>query len=173
MADDLVRYLDAREAFSRAKERELARTEATSDEIAHTIWLDTLEEARLHNSPELQQVIGTTDAMLKAAFARETALALQEPAALGGAMLLYVFITAAFVGYAEKTHRRLLGAPIVQLALLALALSLIVDLDRVRSGTIKIDQTPLVSAAERVRQFEVQRRGAPPRPWLSPAPGAP
>jgi hypothetical protein len=61
-----------------------------------------------------------------------------------GALVVYAAISAGIIGYVVGgTGRRPRTSAAILLALTALALTLIVDLDRPRTGSITVSQQPL------------------------------
>jgi hypothetical protein len=68
------------------------------------------------------------------------------PASVLGALVLYALLTALILGYALTGARaRHRPATIILFALLTLGIMLILDLDRPQGGSIRIDQTPMIS----------------------------
>jgi hypothetical protein len=159
MAGDLIRYLDAREAYSAARnDRGEAATESASERTGLRLWLDTAAVAAEPNAPaQVQAALGTTEAMIKAAAARRDAMASHVPVNVVRAMLLYALVVAAFTGYATKPGKRLFVPSTVQFLLLSLAIALVLDLDRSHGGVIQVDESPLIRTAERIRKFETER----------------
>lgn len=166
----LVHYLKAREAYSGVSERELARAALASEAAGQQLWLGVASVAREGGAPEGRTALSGAEEVLQAAAARRDALAARVPARIVRALLLYAVVAAAFLGYAAKPGQVRVVAPAIQLSLLALAISLVLDLDSARGGGIRVDQTPLTSIVERIRQYEALRRVAPPEPWLASKP---
>jgi len=75
-------------------------------------------------------------------------------------MLLYATIAALLMGYSHPIDRRFLIPSSVQFVLLAIALALIVDLDRPRSGLVQVSQAPILRVATAVRAREAARTAA-------------
>ena len=76
--------------------------------------------------------------------AREALNASRIPTTILVALIAYNLLTAAMMGYALTGARaRQRPATIMLFALFALAIVLILDLDRPQRGTIRIDQTPM------------------------------
>jgi hypothetical protein len=76
--------------------------------------------------------------------AREALNASRIPSTILVALVAFNLLTAAMMGYAlTGTRARQRPATIVLFVLFALAIVLILDLDRPQRGTIRIDQTPM------------------------------
>lgn len=169
LADALISYLDGRETFSEARsDRAMAAAESRSELAAARLWIASAADLTgTKTPPEAGPVMGTTEAMIRAGIMRREALNARVPINVIRAMLVYAVIAAAFIGYGDKQGRRLVLPSTVQFLLLALAISLILDLDTARTGVIRVDQGPMERMVERVRGFETERRrlaGLPPPP---------
>ncbi|MBC6982078.1 hypothetical protein [Caulobacter sp. 17J80-11] len=174
LADSLIRYLDSREVFAEARsDRGMAAAESRSELSAARLWIDSAAQLTGKGAPpDAGAALGAIDAMLKAAVMRREALNARVPVNVVRAMLIYAVVAAGFIGYGDKKGRRHFLPSTVQLVLLALAIGLILDLDTARTGVIRVDETPLLRVAERVRGFETERRktmGLPPPPARSAA----
>jgi len=65
------------------------------------------------------------------------------------ALILYNLLTATMLGFAlARARARQRPATVMLFALLTLAITLILDLDRPQRGTIRIDQTPMKQLVE-------------------------
>ena len=171
LASGLVRYLDTREAYSTVRdEGQLTRAAEVSEAAGTQLWLGAVAVELEGGGPDIEAALERAGEMFKIAGARRDALAARVPATILHAVLIYAGIAAGFIGYAAKPGWRPLGAPAITFLLLALAISLVLELDGARSGAIRVDQTPLISAAQRLRQFEALRHVAPPEPWLASTP---
>jgi hypothetical protein len=126
--------------------------------------------ARQGRGPDVEAAVASAAEMLKAAGARRDALAARVPPTILRSVVLYALIAAGFMGYAAKPGGRFIGGPAVTFILLALAISLVMELDGPHSGLIRVDQTPLINVVKHVREFEALRRVTPPEPWLASTP---
>jgi hypothetical protein len=164
LADALLRYLDAREAFSQGHaDRALAAAEAAGARL----WLATAATLAGQGAPpNSEAVLASTEAMLEAAVRQREALTARVPVDVVRAMLLYALIAAGFIGYGDPQGRRHFVPSTVQMVLLALAISLVLDLDTANSGAIQVDQSPLIQIVERTRSFEAERHGSQVPAWL-------
>lgn len=171
LADNLIQYLDARIDYSAIDDdAQLARAVGASEATGIRLWVGVASVAHNGGGPEVEAVVERATDMLSAAGARRDALAARVPPTIIGSVLLYALIVAGFMGYVAKPGGRFIGGPAITFILLALAISLVLELDGPRSGAIRVDQTPLVGAVKRIREFEALRRTAPPEPWLAAAP---
>lgn len=171
LAGSLIHYLDAREAYSAIHdETQLVRAVGASEAAGTQLWLRVASVARQGSGPEVESAVESAAEMLRAAGGRRDALAARVAPTILRSVLLYALIAAGFMGYAARPGGRFIGGPAITLILLALAISLVMELDGPRSGLIRVDQTPLTSVVKRVREFEAVRRVAPPEPWLASTP---
>lgn len=147
----LLPYVEAREAFSRAvTPDELRAAEARTDQLQARFWAEIVGSA----GPETltgRAVFEATDAMFNAAAARRAALESSIPRAILAALLLYAVIAAGLMGYSHPVTRRYVLPSTIQFFLLSLALGLIVDLDRPRTGLVEVSQAPMFRAATAIR----------------------
>ena len=84
------------------------------------------------------------NAVLDTGVEREALNESRIPGAILFSLIAYNLLTAAMLGYALTGRRTRQRAPATVLfVLLALAITLILDLDRPQRGTIRVDQTPM------------------------------
>jgi hypothetical protein len=154
---DLLDYLAAREAFSRARElSDLRSAEAGSETAQRRLWSDIVQALGV-SQPSARNSLEAADRMFEVASSRRAALEAVVPASVLFGMLLYAAIAAVLMGYSHPIDRRFLIPSSVQFVLLAIALALIVDLDRPRTGYVQVSQAPLMRAAESIRRAEAAR----------------
>jgi|SoiMethySBSTD1v2_1073268.scaffolds.fasta_scaffold1299882_1 hypothetical protein len=80
---------------------------------------------------------------------REALNAARVPGVIIFALILYNLLTATMLGFAlARARARQRPATVMLFALLTLAITLILDLDRPQRGTIRIDQTPMKQLVE-------------------------
>lgn len=150
-------YIAAREAFSRSTELEqLAQAETQSDAAQARLWTSLVQ---MHGPSQLREQASqeAADRMFEVAEGRRAALEAVVPSSVLFGMLLYATIAALLMGYSHPIDRRFLVPSSVQFVLLAIALALIVDLDRPRSGLVQVSQAPLLRVAASVRAAEAAR----------------
>lgn len=157
---DLLDYLAAREAFSRAKDLvDLGSAEARSETAQRRLWSDIVQ-ALGASQPSARNSLETADRMFEVASSRRAALEAVVPGSVLFGMLLYAAIAAVLMGYSHPIDRRFLVPSSVQFVLLAIALALIVDLDRPRTGYVQVSQAPLLRTADSIRRAEAGRSRA-------------
>jgi hypothetical protein len=141
MSQLLRAYLDTRLAWSEADAGATARTMA----LQHRLWAATGQAVRSEPNPQLSRAL--MDAMNQSfdlASARSAARSAHVPDRVLTVLLLYAVLSAAMLGYtsAAKGKPQRIATLSVQV-LLTLALVMILDLDRPRSGAIQVSQQPL------------------------------
>ncbi|MGH6910545.1 MAG: hypothetical protein ACREEG_10185, partial [Phenylobacterium sp.] len=157
---DLLTYLAAREAFSKAaSEPQLAIAETRTETAQRRLWTDMVQG--LTASPAAERgALDAADRMFNLAASRRAAIEAVVPATVLFGMVGYALIAAVLMGYSHSVDHRFLIASSVQFVLLALALGLIVDLDRPRTGPVAVNQAPLFRAAASIRSLEARRPAA-------------
>ncbi|NEX93870.1 hypothetical protein [Caulobacter sp. 17J65-9] len=174
LASALIQYLDTREAWSETSGRQQVAAEQAAEVTAQRLWLDSIAALSGKNAPpDAGAVLGTTETMLRAAGMRREAQTARVPVNVIRAMLVYAVIAAVFIGYGDKQGRRLLMPSTIQMVLLALAISLILDLDTAHTGVIRVDEGPLIRVVERVKTFEAKWRAGEIRPPTAPTAPSP
>jgi len=156
----LLDYIAAREAFSRAARlNQLNSAEARTDTAQARLWT-ALVQARGGSQLAEHANLEAADQMFEVAEARRAALEAVVPGSVLYGMLLYATIAALLMGYSHPIDRRFLIPSSVQFVLLAIALALIVDLDRPRSGLVQVSQAPILRVAASTRAAEAARAAA-------------
>lgn len=150
-------YLEAREAFSSAHTSDqIHAADLRTDEMQMRLW-STATHTLAAPDPSSRAVLEAINAMFNVAASRRAALEFVIPHTVLAALLLYGAIAAAFLGYSHPIKRRYFVASTIQFGLLALAFTLIIDLDRPRTGLVEVSQAPLYRAAAFIRQAEKER----------------
>ncbi len=147
LADMLRKYTDARLALAAVGEdrASVMRAYALADSLKRQMWMTTVEADSLIHPPALSSLVaGGMNAIIELGFARRAAFEARLPMVAYGSLLLYATVAAGMLGFVSGSgkHPRRVGE-IIMLLLLALALGLILDLDRPLRGTIKVNQQPL------------------------------
>ena len=150
LADMLRQYADSRLELAAAGEDRAAelRAYAFADSLKREMWMTVIAADSLVQPPALASLIaGGMNTIIELASSRRAALGARLPSIAFGSLLLYAAVAAGMLGFVSGsgTHPRRFGA-VVMLLLLALALGLILDLDRPLRGTIKINQQPMIDA---------------------------
>jgi hypothetical protein len=134
-------YLDARLAWSEADADAATRTMV----LQQRLWAATGKAVRSEPNPQLSRAL--MDAMNQSfdlASARSAARLAHVPDRVLTVLLLYAVLSAAMLGYTSAAKGRPQRiATISVLVLLTLALVMILDIDRPRSGAIQVSQQPL------------------------------
>jgi hypothetical protein len=149
------RYVDARLALADAGEDAgaIAAADAQADRLQKQIW-DTIMAAVPHIDPPVAVPLltNTANATIDLAASRKAALSARLPSSVVLALLVYAVISAGILGYVTQGNRR--GTQIssaLLFVLLTLAISLILDLDRPRTGSIVVSQAPLLDLKASIR----------------------
>ena len=143
MSGLLSAYVDARLAWSETgtSNADLVQTEG----IQQKLWAVTGTAMRTDSSPQLSR--GVMDAMNQSfdlASARTAARSAHIPGRVLGMLLLFAALSVVMLGYILAANGKPLRiATTLLLVLLTLALIVILDLDRPRSGAIQVSQQPL------------------------------
>jgi hypothetical protein len=143
MSNLLRAYLDARLAWSEADATEDQQAQMAA--LQQKLWAVTGQVMRSDPNPQLSR--GLMDAMNQSfdlAEARAAARLAHVPDRVLSVLLLYALLSAAMLGYtsaAKGKPQRIATASVV--VLLTLALVMILDIDRPRSGAIQVSQQPL------------------------------
>ncbi|HEX4365599.1 MAG TPA: hypothetical protein VH023_02155 [Rhodopila sp.] len=142
------RYVDARLALADAGEDAgaIAAAEAQADRLQKQIW-DTTMAAVPHIDPPaaVPLLTATVNETIDLAASRKAALSARLPNSVVRALLVYAVISAGILGYMTQANRRGMQISSVLLfVLLTLAITLILDLDRPRTGSIVVSQAPLL-----------------------------
>jgi hypothetical protein len=136
-------YLAARLSWSEAEKDDGALRRAQLEQRA--VWELIRQAVRKDaNYPLTQGVVDAANGAFDAASARTAARSAHVPDRVFAVLVLYALLSAAMLGYtsAIKGHPHRFATGVV-LILLTLALGIILDLDRPRSGAIQVSQAPL------------------------------
>lgn len=134
---------DDRPALAAAAAARLALIERTTLAVARPI-------AQTPLAPFLLDAVGEAGDV---AARRSAANAARIPGRIAVGLLVYTFVAAAVFGYAmAATGGRHRLASAIWFTLLALATTLVLDLDRPRTGAITVSQQPMVDVAAALRE---------------------
>jgi hypothetical protein len=140
-------YGQARLAVSAAGEdaAAAARAEARRDALQDQIWARVRDEVRARPAePRTALLMESANAAFDMSASRRAVLEARVPVTILDTLIAYAAVSAMIMGYvlaADGARHR--TASFVLLLLVALAISLIIDLDRPRVGTIRVSQAPL------------------------------
>lgn len=150
-------YLEAREAFARAHTlAQIRAADMRTDAMQIRLW-STATHTLAASDPSSRAMLEAIDAMFNVAASRRAALEFIIPHTVLAALLLYGVIAAAFLGHSHPINRRYFLASNIQFVLLAMAFTLIIDLDRPRTGLVEVSQAPLYRAAAFIHRAEKER----------------
>jgi len=141
-------YTQQRLAYGHQWGAAAAETAGKADQLQARIWEMAVAAVRpQRTTPMAPILLQPLNDAFDAASARKAALAARLPASVMAALSLYAIGAAGMLGYAVTAaggrHR---GASLVLFVLLTLAMELILDLDRPRSGKIHVSQAPMADA---------------------------
>jgi hypothetical protein len=148
LIDHLRQYGDARLALSAAGEgrEEIARVETLTDSLQQRMWRITVAAVPNVQPPAVSSIIASAiNTVIDIAATRSAELSARLPPSVIAALLLYATVASSVLGFVTGRAQQHSRVPsFILLLLLTLALGLIFDLDRARSGTIRVSQQPLL-----------------------------
>jgi hypothetical protein len=143
MQDVLRRYVDARVAFGEARtsKEELARYQQTAA-LQTELWSTmTAATAGFQDTPRASLVISTTNDSIDLAAERMATRQAHIPPRILRLLVLFAVLAAGLVGYERARQPK---ATALLLLLFALAVGLVVDLDRPSTGITNVPQEPML-----------------------------
>jgi len=145
LRDSLRAYTRERLVFGLSDGEAQNAAEQRGAALRDRIWTEATAAVRPYLTTDLApMVLDPINTAFDAAEARRNALMRRLPTSVLASLGLYVVASAAVLGYAlaraQEQHRT---AGVVMFALVVLAIHLILDLDRPRSGAIRIPQTTM------------------------------
>jgi hypothetical protein len=148
---ELVRsYAQVRVRYGQADAGDKPPLATASQALRRQIQRETLHAVRnVRDRPFAPLVIQSVNDALAIGVAREAAHNAPLPTTVIVVLCVYALVVAAVLGYTLPSHRhqyRIVSC--LLFLLLTLAVSLILDLDRARSGSIRIDQGPMERLVE-------------------------
>lgn len=161
----MVQYGHVRQSFFDAGEDQarLQQSKTRAEDLQNRIWAQVVAVVRANptatTNPSLLQA---TNTMFDLAASRSAALDARLPISVLRALVAYALISAAIIGYSMAQGRRQIIASAALYVALSLAICLILDLDRPRSGTITVSQTPMAQAIASMERTEAAKAANPP-----------
>jgi hypothetical protein len=136
-------YIDARVEYGHARARhEEVQAQRRSEALQGVVWRTTMEALEPHRTTPLAALVVTaTNDAIDAAGERFATHLAHIPPRIFRMLAVYALMAAGMVGYQRAAHRK---ATTLMFVLLALAVSLVIDLDRPASGMITIPQQPML-----------------------------
>ena len=152
-----------------AQKPPLAKTSQDLRERLQDATLKGVEPIRL--TPLAPLVVSAINDAIDVGAAREAEHSARLPTTVAAVLFVYSVIAAGVLGFAltgsSRTHRPVSA---LMFLLLTLALMLILDLDRPRSGSIQVSQVPIIDL---IRSFKPPATpGSPPSPTTPVSPAA-
>jgi len=126
---------------------DMARQLERSHQLRQKLWGEARVAAAPYRDSDLgSDLIDGMNDLLTVGTRRELAGTAQIPSRILNAMLVYLVVAAASLGYVSTDRPKgLRVASTLLFALFAMAIILILDLDRPRAGSIEVPQTALVN----------------------------
>ncbi len=139
----IARYTDVRLGLSRGRAAAIVERETTAAQA--NVW-SALERTVPEAPPALvNSLVTAVNEMFDSASARKAERDAKIPAHVLELLVLYAIMSAGIVGYVmNASGRRHLAVTTILFGLLALAITLILDLDRPRRGSILVSQQPMI-----------------------------
>jgi hypothetical protein len=168
----MMQYAKAREGyFATAENSALMRlSEARTDVLQARIWAETVAAIRAHPEATINpSLLQTTNDMFDLAASERAALEAHVPITVLRSLLIYSLIAAAIIGYGMAQGARQLIVSAALFLTLSLAICLILDLDRPRTGAVRVSQAPMARAIASLESMEAAK-SAQPQPGSPKAP---
>jgi hypothetical protein len=147
-------YVDARLALARAGEDPAAitRAERDAETLQGRLWRTAMAAVPQITPPiTASLLVASLNDTIDLAASRKAALSARLPASVLAVLIVYAAISAAIVGYVVGgTGGRPRISAVILFALTTLAITLILDLDRPRTGSIVVSQAPLVDLKQSI-----------------------
>ncbi|WP_157217177.1 bestrophin-like domain [Flavisphingomonas formosensis] len=148
----IARYADVRLRLVAPDAPETAIAERETGAAQTALWSEMTPLVRATPTPLAASLVGAMNDMFDAASARRAERDARVPARVLEVLILYSSVSALFVGFVLgptlRIHRVLAA---ILFALLALALVMILDLDRPQGGSIIVSQAPMQAARAAMR----------------------
>jgi len=165
LSRQMLSYIEAREDFFSADDAaKVATADARTNDIQAQIWPELSAALRAQpNATTNQSLLETTNEMFDLAASDRAAVDGRVPISILRVLIGYSLIAAGFIGYALAAKRsRYFIASTALFILFALSISLIIDLDRPRSGSVVVSTLPFSRAADSIRAMDAARELKPP-----------
>lgn len=157
----VLSYGDLRQGFFTAGEdpARLAQSDQQTDALQARIWTELTAAVRAAPTATINpSLLDSANELFDLAASRRAALDARVPPAILRALTLYAFVAAAMLGYSLASGGRRHGVASTALfVLVALAVTLILDLDRPRAGSVTVSQAPFTRTLDGIRALEAAR----------------
>jgi len=161
LSRDLIAYARARGDFLAAARTSprLTRADEETARAGTQFWNDLAPVLKARPADTMSPaLLGAANEMLDDAASAQAAMNAQLPDAVMTVLLIYALISAVLMGFAlGGGGRRHLVASILLFVLVSMSISLIVDLDRPRRGTVQVSAAPFARAAAQIEAMEAAR----------------
>lgn len=139
--------------------------EDRTDAMQVVIWAQMGQAVKTpEGGPLVNLVVNATNEMFDLAASRHAALEARVPARALHVLILYAVVAAAILGHGlAPGGRRHLISTSGLFVLVALAISLIIDLDSPRVGSVRVPQAPMEHVAEQVSEMAAAISSPPER----------
>ncbi|MFC3079980.1 hypothetical protein ACFODL_17905 [Phenylobacterium terrae] len=166
----MLGYLDARQIYDGAGDipERLALADRQTHEAQVQVWSQVSNAVRTTQSPVHNSLIAATNTMFEKAAERRAAHDARVPISVLRSLVLYSLVVSAIIGYALGAGVRHTVVSVTLFSLLAISLTLVLDLDRPGGGRVTVSQTPMERTITRIRTLEAAR--PPPSAEAPPAP---
>lgn len=158
----LLHYAEGRQRAYLAGDdpAKIAAVERAADLQRTQIWAATLAALRQPEGPAMTMAsLQATNDMFDIAAARQATLEARVPPPILLSLIAYAIVTAGLSGYGLGAYGVRHGVASTLLFLMvAVLITLIVDLDRPRSGGIRVSQSPLERVATSIATAEAHSR---------------
>ena len=156
----MTQYARARQDFFLAGEdaARLEQSEARTAALQDRIWAGTTEAVRANPAATINpSLLQTTNDMFDLAASRRAAMDARLPIAVLRTLMIYALISAALIGYSLGHGTRHVVITAAVFLALSLAICLILDLDRPRSGTVTVSQAPMARELASIAEAEAAK----------------
>lgn len=174
LSDLYVRYARLRLTYGEAKAADKPPLERASQDLRSRIQAEALAALQpVRTTPLAASVVAAVNESLDVGVVREAAHDARLPVSVLLVLATYAFVSAGVLGYVlaggKSRHRTL---TILLFVLLTLAIGMILDLDRSRSGTIQISQAPMARLVAGFAATPPPGPASPPSPATAASPAA-
>lgn len=150
-------YVKVRRAFfdEGADMEKVKAAEDRTEAVQAVIWAQMGQAVKTpEGGPLVNLVVNSTNEMFDLAAARHAALEARVPGRAMHVLILYAVVAAAILGHGlAPGGRRHLISTSGLFVLIALAISLIIDLDSPRVGSVHVSQAPMEHVAQQVTEM--------------------
>ena len=163
----IAQYAHARDRWLQAGEdaAQIARAQAETEALQDRIWAATVADIRANPTATINpSLLQTTNDMFDVSASIRAAFDGRLPISILRAMIAYALIAAAIMGFAMAAERRQAVLSAALYLALAVAICLILDLDRPRAGSVTLPRAPMDRAIAAIDVAEAARAKSPPAP---------